>query len=184
MNIPDSLDCVETHFENVKRVLSLVDPKRIVEAVEILNGVRSTYRTVWIVGNGGSAATASHFANDLWKMAKIKAVAVPSLIPIVTAYGNDNGWDNMFADVLKHKFEPGDVLVAISCSGRSKNVVEAVKKVLEWQENVIAITGAGIDSNVLAQLDVTKILVTDIDIKVQEDVHLAICHAIITALTW
>jgi D-sedoheptulose 7-phosphate isomerase len=152
------------------------------EAVEILYKARREKSTIWLVGNGGSASIASHFANDLWKVLGIEAIALPAQVGIVTAYGNDDGWENMFAHALEEKFKPGDVLIAISCSGRSKNVVEAVRTVLKREGQVIALTGAGIDSNILAQFDITKVFAVNVDIKVQEDVHLMICHAIVAAL--
>lgn len=156
---------------------------KIVEAIEILDKARQDKATVWIVGNGGSAATASHLANELWKTCGIKAIAIPDLVSIVTAYGNDDGWEYMFSRTLEEKFEDGDVLVAISCSGRSLNVLEAVRTVLKRKGKVISLTGLGTDSNILAQLNTTKLCVASADIRVQEDVHMIICHMIGYALS-
>ena len=71
----------------------------------------------WVIGNGGSAATASHFANDLFKMGRLRAVPLADLTPLSTAYGNDHGWKSMYADPLKGLMGREDVLIAISCSG-------------------------------------------------------------------
>ena len=88
------------YFAEVSEALSKLDQDQIKKAVDILRIAKDVDSFVWILGNGGSAATASHFANDLLKMAGIRAIAIPDMTPTVTAYGNDNGWENMFGTML------------------------------------------------------------------------------------
>jgi len=86
-------------------------------------------KTVFICGNGGSASTANHFANDLVKMCGIKALSLCSNEAVVMAYANDDGYETIFASQLRVFFEEGDLLVTLSGSGTSKNVVMAKKYV-------------------------------------------------------
>src|SRR3972149_7623143 len=82
---------------------------------------------VYIIGNGGSAATANHFANDLVKMCGIRAFSLCANEAVVMAYANDNGYENVFADQLKVFLTNHDLLISISGSGTSRNIVKAVK---------------------------------------------------------
>ena len=90
-------------------------------------------KTVFLAGNGGSAATASHFANDLSHgvllktKPLIKAVSLIDNIPLMTAISNDDGYEKVFTHQIRNLFKKGDILIAISASGNSPNVVEAVK---------------------------------------------------------
>lgn len=145
---------------------------------DILRLAKQNGQRVYLVGNGGSAATASHFANDLTKMAKINAISIPDLTSVVTAYGNDEGWENMFDEPIYAFFNPGDVLVAISYSGRSRNVIKAARGALDLQGKLIVITGKRED-NPLGSLapDTTFFIETD-DIRIQEDIALIICHGL------
>lgn len=168
-----------SHFAELAIALSLIDKAEIERAVEVLKGVQEKRATAWIVGNGGSASTAGHFSNDLVKMCGIKAIALPALSPTVTAYGNDNGWSNMFSGALDVLQEPDDALVAISCSGKSLNILQAARGV----ENLVILTGNDYESNLLVRCKTKALIVAPHDdITIQEDIHLSICHAIAKAL--
>lgn len=170
---------LSSHFAEVSAMLLSIDREEITRSITILHEAKEHGARVWIVGNGGSAATAAHFANDLTKMAKIKAFAVADMTPVVTAFGNDDGWENMFSNALKVYYEPGDVVVAISCSGESRNVVEAAR----YMENLIVLTGKEFKRNTLVRLFTQSVIaVLHGDITVVEDVHMAVCHAIAKSL--
>ena len=175
----------QEHFKSVTDALGLVDLDQVNDAVQMLRKVKQKKGMVWLVGNGGSAATAEHFANDLLKMAGIRAIPLSAMTSTVTAYGNDDGWEFMFKNpMLRMNNDEGwnnDVLVAISCSGNSPNVVDLSEW---WSLNLIVLTGAEKIKNKLANISQENpvIHVEDPDITVQEDVHLAICHAIAKAL--
>ncbi|MDK1029601.1 MAG: SIS domain-containing protein [Anaerolineae bacterium] len=171
------------HFSEVSAAFSAVDLKEIDKAITLLRRVRETKKNVWIVGNGGSATTASHFAIDLLKVCHIKAISLSDLTASFLAYGNDTGWRNMFKGLSSVLANPYDVLVAISCSGHSRNIVNVADTFSP--SNVIVLTGNpegylpndlginGPESLIVAMSD---------DITVQEDVHLAVCHSIIKVL--
>lgn len=156
--------------------ISRVDVGEIENAIRIIQDVKEKDGTVWVVGNGGSAATAEHFANDLVKVGGVRAIAIPSIAASVSAFGNDNGWERMYADLLMALRWREDVLVAISCSGESANVVHAAG--LFDHRHLIILTGERANSK-LAMMDAdSKIFVKSPDIRIQEDAHLAVCHAI------
>ena len=165
-----------TYLLQVANALVLVNNDQVERAVETLRQCRNAGGIAWIIGNGGSAATASHFANDLFKMGRLRAVPLADLTPLTTAYGNDHGWKSMYAEPLKGLMGAEDVLVAISCSGVSPNIVEAAREVEGGR--VIVLTGKLRSLNTLAELGTVVIGVPSGDIRIQEDVHLAICHAI------
>lgn len=121
-------------------------------------------KRVYICGNGGSASTANHFANDLVKMCAVRAYSLCSNEAILTAYANDDCFDNIFVDQLEVYAELGDVVVTISTSGKSKNLL----KVKEWAEK------KGIDLIEFPIIDKSH----DITTQVIEDGHLQKAHAI------
>ncbi len=172
---------LQSYFADVNGALLTLNHYEIEKAVEILKRVRENNGTVYLVGNGGSASTASHFANDLEKMCSLKAIGVGDMVPKILAYGNDNGWENMFSEVLSHNLRPGDAVVAISCSGNSPNVVRAAEAACGFE--LIVFTGNNYDCLLCQQGASVIIHAQAEDIKIQEDVHLAICHAIAGALS-
>jgi D-sedoheptulose 7-phosphate isomerase len=171
---------MKEYLARVAEAVLHLDVGELDNAVKILEEVRASGNMVWIVGNGGSAATAEHFANDLTKMAHVRALAVHAMTPTVLAYGNDEGWETSYLSILNVMRKPGDALVAISCSGKSPNVIFPAMKF--HHDRLIVLTGNDFESQ-LAGMDAdAKIFVIDEDIRVQEDAHLAVCHAIAGAL--
>lgn len=169
------------HFSQVSESLSLVSKSAVERSILLLDLTRAAGGTVWIAGNGGSAATASHFANDLTKMAKVNAVAICDMIPTILAYGNDDGWDRMFANPLLKYMKPMDCVVGISCSGNSSNVVEFIKAA--GGRRIIGMTGPS-PSKMSILISDPNVLIRAMsdEITVQEDVHSIACHAIARSL--
>lgn len=168
------------YFQRVADTLTGLDQYEIEKAVRILETARRADVFVWIVGNGGSAATASHFANDLTKVCKMRAIAIPDLTPTVTAFGNDEGWQEMFWLPFEALARGNDALVAITCGGASVNVVRAARKVSI--SKLIVLTGPNLESPI-SQVKCGALIRADHeDIRVQEDVHLAVCHGMVGEL--
>lgn len=168
------------YMSKVMVSISHVDFDQIEKAIGILRKARKTNNQVFIVGNGGSASTASHFANDLLKMSGIRALSIPDMTSTVLAYGNDNGWDYQFVDPISKLYNPGDVLVAISCSGNSKNVVACTQFI---EKPIIVFTGNDPECK-LAKIEHDAILFTEsADITVQESIHSIVCHLIARILS-
>lgn len=166
---------------DVETALKSVSGESIQKVVDILTRVRSQSAAVYLVGNGGSAATCAHFANDLVKMGGIRAFSLPAMIPLVTAYGNDYEWKEMFSRALKDLLLPYDAVMGISCSGDSPNVVEALMMARHYRLPGIRTIGL-IGSNLACKVgQVGPDVLVSVpwrDIKVQEDCHMVICHAI------
>jgi D-sedoheptulose 7-phosphate isomerase len=167
---------MKDYLARVAKAVAGVDMEELEHAVRILTEVRDKGNMVWLVGNGGSAATAEHFAVDLTKMAGVRAIAINSLLPSFLAYGNDHGWDRMFSDLLLALKKEEDVLVAISCSGRSDNVIHCAR--LFRRQKLITMTGNIYNSPLAIMEAGAWICVPDEDIRVQEDAHMAVCHAV------
>jgi D-sedoheptulose 7-phosphate isomerase len=166
---------------DVMNAMSSVDfDNNLKNALDILRVARKSRNAVWIVGNGGSASTASHFANDLLKMCNIRAISVPDMTPATLAYGNDEGWNYMFVDPMSKLYNQGDVLIAISCSGNSGNVVACTDYI---RSPIIVLTGNNRKCMLAVRNPGAIIYVDDDDITIQESVHSIICHAIARILS-
>lgn len=118
------------YFGYLKEVLNGIDPAAVARFIETLLSARSRGATVFFIGNGGSAATASHFANDLSIGANdyykpFRAISLTDNLPVISAIGNDFGYEEIFVRQLRVLGRAGDVLVGISASGNSMNVIRA-----------------------------------------------------------
>jgi phosphoheptose isomerase len=114
-------------------ILHAVDLESVGRVVEVLRGARDRNSTIFIAGNGGSSATAAHWVNDLGKAARrsgrapMRVMNLTDNVPWLTALGNDEGFDRVFVGQLENFAQQGDVLVVISASGQSPNVLEALR---------------------------------------------------------
>ncbi|MBF0142078.1 MAG: SIS domain-containing protein [Magnetococcales bacterium] len=134
------------YLDYLARLLGRIEIAEIVTFVEVLLGAREGGRQLFFLGNGGSAATASHFANDLamgpGRQARpFRAVSLVDNIPILTAVANDDHYDQIFVRQLEILMVPGDVVVAISASGNSPNVVKAVTWANDHGGITVGLTG-------------------------------------------
>lgn len=172
------------YFASVRSALAQVDTEAIQAAIEILRRARDAGATIFIAGNGGSAATASHWVNDLGKATKrsgrqpIRVMGLTDNISWMTALGNDEGYDRIFAGQLENFATIGDVLIVISASGNSPNLVRAVE--LARTKNVVSIGLVGFDGGALKALVDQLVWVRSEkgEYELVEDIHSTICHAI------
>lgn len=127
------MDRVTEYLRDTERVIAELPTAAITSAIEVLLSARRQRRHVFLIGNGGSAATASHLANDLTKAAsvegrfRIRAIALTDNVPLITAWSNDSSYDDVFVEQLRGLMEPRDVVLAISASGNSPNVIRALE---------------------------------------------------------
>lgn len=152
---------------------------------QIADAIWETYErdgTIIVCGNGGSAATASHFACDLAKwtikpgVRRVRALALTDNIPLMTAFSNDQGYSDVFVEQLMSHYRPGDLLFAISGSGNSTNVLHAVAWANAQGAPTVGITG--FDGGQLARLARISLHIENHTMPAVEDVHSTICHAI------
>lgn len=180
----DVEEFTKEYILKLSQLLSEIDENVVADIVDLFERVSKNKNTVYIIGNGGSAATASHWANDFsagLKRRNIISIDVRSLAdntPICTAIANDIGYENIFKLQLQDALTKDDVLFAISCSGTSPNIVNAVRYAKEIGATVIGATG--FDGGELLKL-------SDIKFHVQtpkgeyglvEDVHMILDHII------
>jgi len=124
-------DYADGYFDYLSKVMLQIDSKAIETFVDTLLKAREQGTWVYFIGNGGSAATASHFVNDIgfgtrsWDK-PFKVMSLNDNNAVMTALANDNGYENMFIDQLKVYLKPEDVVVMITASGNSENLVHAV----------------------------------------------------------
>lgn len=134
------------YFFHLSNILSKIDVSKVEEMINIILDARETGKTVFFIGNGGSAATASHFANDLCIGPRttgkpFKVMSLTDNNAVMTAIGNDFGYDALFTKQLEAYLNDGDVVVAISASGNSANVVTAIEYANSRNCMTIGLTG-------------------------------------------
>lgn len=180
------------YIENLKNYTNSVAAAVPSSPIDKLNQVAENLRKtcnqkgwIYIAGNGGSASTASHFANDLVKglnMAepRFKAKALNDNIPINTALANDLDYSSIFSEQLQNYLEPEDIFIPISGSGNSANVVNAAQLCQKWGNKVISFTGSG-GGKLKKYSDICCEAPTAVMEEI-EDIHLIWEHALITVL--
>ena len=178
---------IKTHTrEYLERLIATLEAMPV-EAIERLS--ETLYRAytdgkqVFILGNGGSASTASHMAADLGKntigpnMRRFRIMSLNDNIPMLTALSNDLGYENVFAEQLQSLIQPGDVLIVLSGSGNSPNVIKAMEYARSQSAEVAALLGFG--GGRAAELADISILVDSSDYGVVEDAHLVLNHILV-----
>ena len=177
----------EDYSKLIKSGLNTVSKIELDNAVEIIYETTKNSGQIWLIGNGGSAATASHFATDLSRcsgenMQPIKAISLCDNLGLVTAIGNDFSFDDIFMKQLQNLGKSGDLLISISASGNSRNLIKAVEFANACSINTLSLVG--FDGGALQKLSNNLIYVqTDIgEYGIAEDCHSIICHFISSKL--
>jgi D-sedoheptulose 7-phosphate isomerase len=179
---PAATDFARAYKASLLHALDTIDLDLVAQAIEILREARDRGRHIFVCGNGGSASTASHFVTDMVKgasynrQARFRIMALTDSMPTITAYSNDISYECIFAEQLKNFAQPGDVLIAISGSGNSPNVVCATQCANEVGCQTIALTGR--DGGKLGPLAKLQIRVAEPHMGRIEDGHLIVCHMI------
>lgn len=172
----------EDYRVRLLQMISDLDLSKVETAIGWLGQVRDEDRRIFTCGNGGSASTASHFAIDMLKGAsygrdrRFRIHALTDSLGTITAYANDVSYDCVFAEQLKNLASPGDVLICISGSGNSPNVLAAAECARQLGCRVIAFTGR--DGGKLAGMADLNINIADPHMGRIEDLHLIVCHMI------
>lgn len=179
-------ETISAYLSDVRSTLTNLPLDRIERVVRLLREARSHRRRVFLFGNGGSAATASHLACDLTKgtstngRPRLRAMALTDNMPLISAWANDTAFENIFAQQLQDHVEPGDVVIGISGSGRSPNVLNGIKAARSAGAITVGMTG--FDGGHLKDLVDICIIVPDNNIDKVEDVHLMLGHVITSCL--
>lgn len=171
--------------EYIKKVIDTANMLHYDEIALVADALINAYRvgkTVYAMGNGGSASTASHFACDMAKATNhvLQVRSLTDNVATLTALANDSLYSEIFIGQLKGVLRPGDVVVGFSGSGNSCNVLDAIK--YANKNNAITIGISGYDGGELKKLCKINIHVPINDMQISEDIHLVIVHILMKAL--
>ena len=176
------MNYVEKYRDETISAYKSVDEKEVFSAIHILSKARDQKKRIFIMGNGGSSSNASHFVNGLSQGANTKgksrfrAISLTDNTPNLSAYANDIGYENVFAEQLKNLLDPGDIVIGISGSGNSNNVLNAID--YANKNNAITIGMCGFDGGKLKGMCKYPIHVKSDCMEIVEDVHLSLTHLI------
>ena len=173
---------VGNYVEELTQLLDDIDADAIKSFYDALMETSKNNSRVYIIGNGGSAATASHMANDLKvglgrrDIVNIDAVSLADNSSVVTAIANDIGFENIFYMQLKDVLKPKDIVIAISCSGNSPSIINAVNYAKDCGNKIVGLTG--FDGGELLNISDVKIHIDTSDGKygLVEDIHMIVNH--------
>jgi D-sedoheptulose 7-phosphate isomerase len=152
----------------------------------VLKNARDSGNQVFVMGNGGSASTASHFVADLLKTSitneniRFKAISLSDNIPVLLAWSNDESYDTVFSNQLENFVEKDDVVIGISGSGNSKNVLNAIQLANEKHATTIGLNGKG--GGKLSEIVKINLTIKSDDMLTIETIHLLICHLLTTMI--
>jgi D-sedoheptulose 7-phosphate isomerase len=168
------------------RLAQKIDPASLQHGIELIRSTAEAGRKIITCGNGGSAYTASHYICDWNKMANLatgkpfRGLSLCDNIGLVTAFGNDIGYDEVFAGQLKAILSEGDLVVAVSGSGNSPNVLKAVEYANSAGGKTLAVVGY--DGGRLKKIAQHSVWVPSFDMQLCEDVHLMFGHMVMKTL--
>jgi D-sedoheptulose 7-phosphate isomerase len=179
---------ISDYLDRVCEDIRSMDAAQIEAVSELIESAYDEGRFVFIIGNGGSGANASHFCEDLAKCTlrdfesqkRLKVLSLTDNAAAIMAWGNDEGYDRIFLEQLKNLASPGDLLLAISGSGNSPNILKAVNWANERGLNTVGITGFG--GGKLKTLAHYNLHAPVDDMGIAESLHLVVFHWIIDDL--
>lgn len=142
----DAQAFAKAYVEHLGELLQKLDFQAVSQVIELFLSARETGNRIFFIGNGGSAATASHFANDIAIGTRspdkpFKAISLTDNAAVITAIANDDGYEQIFVQQLQTLLEPGDLVVAISASGNSSNVLKAIEYANSVNAKTVGLTG-------------------------------------------
>jgi D-sedoheptulose 7-phosphate isomerase len=183
-------DFAKDYLSGLKAVLDRLPLQPIDEIIRAIEQARDEGRQIFIIGNGGSAATASHMMNDLCKgtlghkgdapWPRMRVIALTDNVSLMTAWANDTDFNHIFSEPLKNLAQRGDVLVAISASGNSPNIIAAVEAAKQIGVTVIGL--AGFTGGKLSKMADVLLVVPSDGYGPVEDVHMILDHIITSYL--
>ena len=174
---------IDEYLSDIIRILEEIKANNadfFSDMAQIFLDARADNRKIFFCGNGGSASTASHFTSDLAKgtivegAPRFKALSLADSIPQMLAWGNDSCYEDIFVEQLKNLFEPGDVVVGISGSGNSENVLRAIQYAGENDGVTVGITG--FDGGKIKDMVDLCLVVPVQNMQKTEDIHMLVDH--------
>lgn len=177
---------IDKYFDRLKSAIDALDRQELDYFIQILLKARDNDKHIYIMGNGGSAATASHFVCDFNKGMsyqqdkKFKMICLNDNVATMLAYSNDVGYEDVFVEQLRNFLKKDDVVIGISGSGNSKNILKAV----DYANSVGAVTIGltGFNGGELKKKASMSVNANIDDMQISEDIHMMICHMIYNIL--
>ena len=181
------MESIQSYISTLHQTIDQLPQNLIAEVIDILHNARMRGNQVFIMGNGGSASTASHFVCDLAKNTRhddlphFRVVGLTDNMAIFSAYANDEGYASVFSQQLANLIRPNDVVIGISASGNSQNVLNAIEEARK-HDGVTTIGFTGFDGGRLGQMVHINIHVKSNIIEHVEDIHLMLEHMIVKTM--
>jgi D-sedoheptulose 7-phosphate isomerase len=180
----------KSYFAQLQKVTAALPVDQVDAIADHLFKAYVAGRTIFLMGNGGSASLASHFACDLGKGTvvtenqpkRFRVIALTDNIPVLTAYANDLSYEAVFAEQLKNFVQPNDLVVAISGSGNSKNVLQGLE--VARAAGAVTIGIGGFSGGKMKSLCDLCLVVSSDNMQHIEDLHLCIAHAVFTIVRY
>ncbi len=174
------MERIQEYISNLQGVLECLSLADVRQSINLVMETYQADRQIFVIGNGGSASTASHIANDLGKGASVpgarrfRAISLTDNVATMTAWANDVSYEDVFVEQLKNLINPGDLVIGISASGNSENIIRAIRhanaigcKTIGW---------AGFGGGKLREIADVSVVVDSHDYGPVEDVHLILNH--------
>ncbi len=180
------MEYIESYISVLQQTMNQLESQRIAEVIRLLQQARVQGNQVFTMGNGGSAATASHFAADLAKNTRreglphFRAIGLTDNMAIFSAYANDEGYENVFSQQLANLANPGDILIGISASGNSKNILNGIEEAHKHHVTTVGLTG--FDGGRLGRMVHINVHVASNIIEHVEDIHMMLEHIIVKSI--
>ena len=186
-DISDTKGFIKNYFEYNSSIMQSLDYSALEKFVDLILSSREKNQTIFFVGNGGSASTATHFVNDITLGSRqfedpFRCISLCDNQACITAIGNDDGYENIFLQQLQTLFKPGDILVAISASGNSQNLLDAADWIKTKDGYMVGLTS--FDGGILKEKSDLNIHVPAVkgEYGPAEDIHMMICGLVGTLL--
>ena len=182
----DYTNDISAYFNRLKETIDKINVDDLNEVMNVLEQAREEGHQVFVMGNGGSAATASHYVCDFnkgisyGKEKMYKMICLNDNVPTMMAYANDIAYDEVFVGPLRNFFQPGDVVIGISGSGNSGNVVKALEWATAHGAKTIGLTGY--DGGKVKQLAQYNVHIPINDMQITEDLHMVLDHCMMKIL--
>lgn len=174
----------QNYINNLQNCIAAIDWNDLEKVTEQILNAYQNNKKIFLIGNGGSAATASHMMcdfnkgiiqkNDISDEKRFRTICLSDNIPLITAWSNDSNYENIFLEQIKNLYEEGDVLLAISASGNSKNVILACEYVKKRSGTVIGF--AGFSGGRLSEIADACITAKIANYEIAEDIHSILMH--------
>jgi len=176
------LKYIEQHIQ----VLSSLDVGELKAAIELIREKAFVGKKIAVCGNGGSALAASHYITDWNKMVNLETgqpfngICLSDNIGLITAYANDLSYDDVFSEQVKNLMLPDDLLITVSGSGNSENVVRATEMANNLGISTLAI--CGYDGGILRKISNQSVWIKSFDMQICEDAHVVFGHLVMKAI--